>query len=145
VPALVAALLTADRTATDRLLREHPDALAATIAQRPALAVWAAAHHPTAAVELVLDHGFDVNALGRADNSLHHQWDTALHHAAAQGDRETAQLLLSRGADPGIRDARFAGTPLDWARHFGRTLLIDLLEPVTPVQGRADDATRSSG
>jgi hypothetical protein len=35
------------------------------------------------------------------------------------------------GADTGIRDARFDGTPLGWARYFGEDAIADLLEPLT--------------
>jgi hypothetical protein len=40
-------------------------------------------------------------------------------------------LLLDLGADPNVRDDRFNGTPLGWARHFERREMIDLLIPVT--------------
>jgi hypothetical protein len=40
-----------------------------------------------------------------------------------------ARLLLERGADPAVRDARFDATPLDWARHFDRPAMVELLEP----------------
>jgi hypothetical protein len=36
-------------------------------------------------------------------------------------------LLLAAGADPTARDGVFDATPLDWARHFGRLELVDLL------------------
>jgi ankyrin repeat protein len=58
-------------------------------------------------------------------------WQTALHKAAEDGNLELAVALLGLGADPSIRDARFDGTPLSWARYFGQRELIDLLEPLT--------------
>lgn len=33
-------------------------------------------------------------------------------HTVAKGDRTMAELLLSRGADPDLHDARFDSTPL---------------------------------
>ena len=51
-----------------------------------------------------------------------------LDHIAAARVRRT---LLRLGADPDIRDHRFGGTPLGWARYFGQQALIDLLEPLT--------------
>ena len=41
------------------------------------------------------------------------------------------RLLLERGADPNIHDARFDATPLGWAHHFDQPALVALLEPVT--------------
>ena len=41
-------------------------------------------------------------------------------------------MLVSLGADPGVRDTRFDGTPLDWARYFDRPDLVALLAPLTP-------------
>jgi hypothetical protein len=35
--------------------------------------------------------------------------------------------LLRLGADPAITDARFNGTPLDWARYFGQPAVAGLL------------------
>jgi ankyrin repeat protein len=71
--------------------------------------------------------GFDVNALGRADIPVEQQWETALHHAASEGDIEMARLLLELGADPNIEDTRFHSTPLEWARHFDQSAMIEFL------------------
>jgi hypothetical protein len=97
---------------------------------RPGLIVWAAAHAPSA-VEMVVSLGFDVNALGRSDVPVEQEWETALHGSAGEGNVDLTRRLLALGADPNIRDKRFGGTPLDWARHFGQQPTIDLLEPVT--------------
>jgi ankyrin repeat protein len=129
--ALVAAVLAADRQAVDRLRREHPGLVDQVRAARPALVVWAAACGRTDAVELLAGLGFDVNAKGRTDMPSDQPWQTALHKAAEDGNLELARALLRLGADPGIKDARFGGTPLGWARYFGQAALIELLEPVT--------------
>jgi hypothetical protein len=84
------------------------------------------------AARLLLDLGFDVNALGRGDAPRNGRWETALHVAAGDGNLDIARLLLAHGADPTIRDARFDSTPLGWARHFDHHELVDLLEPITP-------------
>ena len=129
--AFTAAVLAADRAALGRLLAGHPELAATMRAERPALITWATACGSAAAVELLAELGFDVNAKGRTDVPSDQPWQTALHKAAEDGNLELAQTLLRLGADPDIRDQRFDGTPLSWARHFGQQELIDLLEPLT--------------
>jgi len=126
VDAVIAAALAADRAGVERL-REHVDAARA---QRPALIVWAAARRRIDAIPLLVELGFDVNALGRTDIPMEQAWETALHEAAGHGDVELARLLLALGADPAIHDTRFDATPLSWARHFDQRATIDLLEPL---------------
>jgi ankyrin repeat protein len=127
----VAAALAADRSRVEGLLAEHPGLLARMRAARPALVTWAAACGAPAAVEVLVELGFDVNAKGRTDVPSDQPWQTALHKAAEDGNLELARTLLRLGADPDIHDARFDGTPLGWARYFGQQELIDLLEPLT--------------
>jgi len=55
----------------------------------------AAAGRHTAACELLLNHGADINA-------QQHLGYTALHAAAQHGDTEMATMLLARGADTTI-------------------------------------------
>jgi ankyrin repeat protein len=129
--AFVAAALAADRARIGRLLAEHPGLARQVRTSRPALVTWAAVQGDAAAVELLVDLGFDVNAKGRTDMPSDQPWQTALHHAAGEGNLELARTLLRLGADPDVRDARFDSTPLGWARHFGQQALIDLLEPIT--------------
>ena len=106
-----------------------PAVVPAARAARPGLVVWAAANKRLDAVRLLVSLGFDVNALGRGDTPIEQPWETALHQAAANGDLAMAELLLSLGADPSIRDTRFDATPLGWAEHLGQTELIALLTP----------------
>jgi hypothetical protein len=127
VDALVAAALSGDRAAVGRE-REHAPA---ACRQRPGLIVWAAARGAWHAVPLLVDLGFDVDALGRGDVPLEQPWETALHQAAAADDPAGARLLLGLGADPDIHDARFDGTPLAWAEHFAHTAVAELLRPLT--------------
>ena len=44
---------------------------------------------------------------------------TALHLAAQSGATEAVRALLAAGADRGLRDALYDGTPADWAAHAG--------------------------
>jgi ankyrin repeat protein len=124
---LIAAAFRADRPAVEGLRTRHPAAAEQARGARPGLIVWAAAQGLAETVTLLAELGFDVNAGGRGDTPVEEGWETALHHAAARGDVELARLLLALGADPGIRDARFGATPLDWARHFGQEAMVELL------------------
>jgi hypothetical protein len=78
-------------------------------------------------VELLVDAGFDINALGRSDLPLEQKWQTALHTAVERDNAELARRLLALGADRSVRDRRFQGTPLDWAHHLGRPDFVELL------------------
>jgi ankyrin repeat protein len=130
--AFIAAALAADQARLTTLLASHPGLAEEARSARPALVAWAAACGNPAAVEVLADLGFDVNARGRTDVPSDQPWQTALHKAAEDGNVELARTLLRRGADPGIRDARFDGTPLGWARYFGQDAVADLLAPLTP-------------
>ena len=55
---------------------------------------------------------------------------TAIHQAAFAGNRELVDLLLSKGADPRIRDSRFDGTAAGWADANGHETLSKYLEGV---------------
>jgi hypothetical protein len=127
----VAAALAADHAKVGELQAAHPGLVDTVRRGRPSLIVWAAAQGKPGSVELLAGLGFDVNAKGRADAPAKDPWETALHVAAMAGDLDLAGTLLSRGADPDIRDMRFDSTPLGWARHFGQDQLIELLEPIT--------------
>ncbi|MFC1411691.1 ankyrin repeat domain-containing protein [Streptacidiphilus sp. N1-12] len=119
VEALLGAALAGDATEVAALCAAHPTAAAGARAARPSAMVWAAAHDGPGAMRILAELGFDVNALGRSDIPSDQPWETALHRAAGDGDVASVRLLLELGADPAIRDRRFDGTALDWARHFG--------------------------
>ena len=129
--AFVAAVLAADRAGLGQLLTDHPGLAGEMRAARPALITWATACANPAAVEILAELGFDVNAKGRTDIPGDQPWQTALHKAAEDGNLELARTLLRLGANPDIRDERFDSTPLGWARYFGQEALIGLLEPIT--------------
>jgi ankyrin repeat protein len=128
---LLAAVFRVDRVAVARVRAEYPDAVTQARDIRQGLVVWAAAQAPVGSVALLAELGFDVNALGRADAPVEQEWETALHHSAANGDADLTRLLLELGADPQVRDTRFDATPLDWARHFDQRSTVEILEPVT--------------
>jgi ankyrin repeat protein len=136
--AFITAALAADRVAVDRLRTEHPGLADEVRAARPALLTWAAACGRSDSVEVLVELGFDINAKGRTDMPSDQPWQTALHHAAGGGNLELARTLLRLGADPDIRDHRFNGTPLSWARHFDQQELVGLLEPLTALEPEPD-------
>ena len=131
VDAFIGAALAGDRATVDRLRVQ--DALVVELARerRPSLVVWAAAERRTAGVALLAELGFDVNAFGRGDIGTDEPWETPLHCAVGNGDRETVELLLALGADPDARDARFETTPLGWAAYFDDVELEARLAPIT--------------
>jgi ankyrin repeat protein len=61
---------------------------------------------------------------------------TPLHVAAERGDVELARLVLSARPDLEIQDTQFHSTPLGWARHFGRTEIVALIEHSTGQGGK---------
>ncbi|MEO5841740.1 MAG: ankyrin repeat domain-containing protein [Acidimicrobiales bacterium] len=124
--ALIAAALADDRTAVERIRGEHPAALADARERRPGLVVWATAQSPKA-IALLIELGFDVNALGRSDTPIEQPWETALHRAASGDDIDLVRELLALGADPTIRDKQFDATPLGWAQYCEQTEIIELL------------------
>ena len=73
---------------------------------------------------LLDDAGVAVNA------RLPHPFSpTLLHQAAHYNHRELVDHLLSRGADPTLKDTQFNGTPAGWAEHGGHEAARALLLP----------------
>lgn len=120
---------TADRALHQVLAGDRPpDADVGTLrAERPDLVRWAAANGHWRAVPLLVELGFAVDA--DRDGA------TALHHAAAAGERGVAKLLVDHDADVARRDATFGATPSGWAEFFGRRAMADEL-------GAMEQATR---
>lgn len=98
---------------TSRPLPEHPPLAADRATAAEQALVFAAMCGQRRTIQLLLDHGVNVNATPPGS----HWTFTPLHTAAIQGQAEVVRLLLERGADRTIRDARHQGTPLDWTNH----------------------------
>lgn len=86
----------------------------------PDLVARAAAFGRAGAIQRCLDLGFGIDA--RTPAGL-----TALHEAAVRGFADIVELLLSRGADPTLRDPQHEATPEGWATHGGHDELAALL------------------
>ncbi|HEY5979051.1 MAG TPA: ankyrin repeat domain-containing protein [Microlunatus sp.] len=105
---LVSAALAGDAEGVARW-RGHAAGL---LTQRPDALRLAGELHGVEAVRQLLDLGYGIDAAGPDGR-------TALHEAALRGDEELVGWLLDQGADPGVRDRDFSGTPADWAAHSG--------------------------
>ena len=77
--------------------------------------IYAAIGGSPASAGYLLDRGADVNGV---PSGFDRTGASALHWAAAGDNAALAELLLARGADLALKDARYGGTPLDWAEHF---------------------------
>jgi ankyrin repeat protein len=84
----------------------------ATQQQMHAGFAWACEFGRTAVVEFLLQSGMDPAARLTPRGQ-----ETGLHWAAYIGHAAIVRLLLDRGAPVAVKDARFDGTPLDWALH----------------------------
>jgi ankyrin repeat protein len=106
----LAACQHADQAAVGEQLARDPG-LPARLgeAQRAEALILAAEAGHTAALRLMLDVGFGVDA-----HSGEHG-GTALHAAAYSGSADAVRLLLDRGASTDARDATWDSPPLDWA------------------------------
>lgn len=97
---VVAAAGRGDRAAVEKRLAADP-----SLRSTPLVADMAARERWDA-VRMLVDLGFDVTASGGI---------TALHYAAAHGEREIVDLLLKHGADPGVKDTEFEEDAAGWA------------------------------
>ena len=106
---LLAACLRADRAGAQRELADHPKLLDLLAGAGQGAVVLAAETGNTAAVRVMLELGFPVDARGGDAGG------TALHAAGYAGSTVTVELLLDRGADLEARDTTWHSTPLVWA------------------------------
>jgi ankyrin repeat protein len=132
---LIESVLAGDRAETDRLESDRPGTVERARDRRPGLVVWAASLGRPDGVRLAVELGWDVNRRARTDVPSDQEWETALHHAAGNGELPLTCLLLELGADPSVRDARFDGTPLDWASFFDHAGTAALLLEVSARSG----------
>ena len=106
----LAACLHADRAAAQRLL-DDGKVRSDQLSDDDHAALYRAAEiGNSAAVRLMIDLGFPIDARGGDDGG------TALHAAAYNGSDTAARLLLDRGADLEARDSTWDSTPLVWAK-----------------------------
>jgi ankyrin repeat protein len=106
----LAACQHADRAAVARQIAQDPGLPGRlTGAQQAAAMIHAAESGNTAALTLMLDLGFPVDARGGDDGG------TALHAAAYSGSAPAVRLLLDRGAGLEARDTSWNSTPIEWA------------------------------
>jgi ankyrin repeat protein len=106
----LAACLRADHAEAHKQVARHPELPGQlTSSQQAAAIVQAAEAGNTAAVSLMLDLSFPIDAHTDEDGQ------TALHAAAYAGSARTARLLIDRGADIEAHDTNWDSTPLDWA------------------------------
>ncbi len=121
--------MTGDRRATMTLAADEAVVAAARVT-RPIAILEATSARRAAAVSLLAELGFDVNAPAPPRQGLV-VGVTALHQAASDGDLELAELLLALGADPNARDGEHHATPMGWADYTHETELVALLAPLT--------------
>jgi hypothetical protein len=111
VDTLLTMAMAGDRDAVDGLLVAEPGLRERAIERRPDQLVRAAEKNSLEAVALLIELGFDVNAVNRT---------APLHEAAMRGNLEVIRLLLEHGADPNVRDVGYKATPAGWAEHHGQ-------------------------
>ena len=73
---------------------------------------------------MLVDAGEDPN---RYNPEGAHSHSTPMHQAALAGHAGVVRLLVERGARRDMRDILYRGTPLDWARHGGRSEIASYL------------------
>ena len=72
------------------------------------------------AVNLLIDHGYDIDAVSPVDGN------TPLHNAVWANNASAAKILLGKGADKNIKNKQ-GQTPLALARKLGKQQLANLL------------------
>jgi ankyrin repeat protein len=125
VERFVAACMRADRAEAEVLRTE---ALVRVAEHDHAPLTWAAGLGRTDAVRLMLDVGFDINAIADDTALMRGAGGTALHAAASNGNVELVRDLLAWGADPTILDPTYHSTPRGWAAYVGHQQVVDLLD-----------------
>ena len=92
--------------------------------------LWAIYGDRVAAATWLLDHGADPDLPHDFGGEGHGCGAVAMHLAAQYNSLGCLQLLLDRGADSGLRDQAFGGSPAGWARHSGAQAALDILNRV---------------
>lgn len=129
----VAAALGEERQARDLLAKANPE-------QRHRALALGAQFGRAAIVRLLLDAG---ERPDRYNPVGFHAHSTPLHQAALAGHDEVVRLLVERGAPLDIKDTVYQGTPEAWARHAGKTSIVNYLrtrtKQSTPLRYGAPD------
>jgi ankyrin repeat protein len=89
--------------------------------------LWAVYADAIEAAEWLLDHGADPDLRHDFGGADHGHQAVAMHLAAQFGSLACLRLLLDRGADPSVVDARYNGTPLGWALHNDSAEAVEIL------------------
>lgn len=89
--------------------------------------LWSVYSDQVAAATWLLDHGADPDLRHDFGGAEHGKGAVAMHLAAQYSCLGCLRLLLERGADPEIKDAAYASTPLGWAEHNGAQDSIEIL------------------
>ncbi len=121
VDRFVSISMAGDRARAVELRSADPTLVERAIERRPDQLIRAAEQNRLAAVALLIELGFDVNARSRP---------APLHEAARHGNVEMIRLLLANGADPNVRDREFDARPAGWAEHHGMAAAQALLAPL---------------
>jgi ankyrin repeat protein len=79
-------------------------------------------------LRLMAELGFAMTGMTAHDRVGMNLNTTSLHNAAWKGNLEMVKLLLELGADPGLREPTYNGTPLDWAAHNQQEHVVEYLK-----------------
>eukprot|EP00966_Prymnesium_polylepis_P305324 7055583-Prymnesium_polylepis.1 len=109
-----------------RQLAQQPNLVRENISYESGHAAWTSLHisaskNQTAVMKLVIDSGGSMEAGDVFGN-------TPLMMAAYEGAVDAVKLLLENGANIQARRTDSGMTALDWARQYGRTQVVALLE-----------------
>ena len=110
--------MSGDVTAAKALVENEPDLVERVQNTEPNLLTDAAGSNQLEAVCVMAELGFNLGQLGNA---------SPLHQAVFHGHLDMVELLLTKGADLGIRDRFYAGTPLQWAITAGSSEVVTYL------------------
>ena len=78
-------------------------------------------------LSLMAELGFETSGMTVHDGVGMNLNATPMHNAAWKGNLEMVKLLVELGADPGLREPSYNGTPLDWAAHNQQDHVVEYL------------------